>query len=225
VTESRMAEAVFDGLQLHSNEEHRAPHLKSLDLRTAAIVETSRLRARRRLTSNRRITERGASRDLPCTILRRSHMDPGFVLVFDLSVVHLRDVVDRSIAALHCRLPIASWPRKLAHVRGRIAEILASVASAAQPVAASLANGRADSIRREVLQGSQHLAERARSLQKASDSAARQLVQAGLFERPRPSARPRNAERSLLAAPDVQAATGEVTSTAQLCALLVVLPR
>jgi hypothetical protein len=225
LTESRMAEAVFDGIQPQPNGQSRAVRVTSLDLRGDAIREADRLRARRRLTSGPRTTDSGASAALPCAILRRSQLDPGFVLVFDVNVVHLRDVVDRSVVALHCRLPLASWPRKLADVRGRITEMLALVTPAALPVAASLGNCRSDSIRREVIRGSRRSAERARSRQQASESAARQLVQAGLFERSPPRAMPWKSDHPLLPTPHVHDAPEDVTSAVQLRALLVVLPR
>jgi superfamily II DNA or RNA helicase len=225
LTESRMAEAVFDGIQPESRDQPRAPLATSVDLRTDAAREATRLQARRTLGSRLPATGCGASAYLPATILKASRLASGAVLLFEIDVVRGRDVLDRSVVAFHCRLTMSSWPRRLADARRRITAILESVTAAALPMAMRAANDRADSIRDDVLRASALSAQRARTLQQAPASAARQLVQAGLFERSRPRATPGDSEPSLIHPADVPVESRDLTSTAQLRALIVIPPR
>jgi superfamily II DNA or RNA helicase len=221
-TESRMADAVFDGVPPPSEDELRAVRIVTMDFRSDAIREAHRLEARRRLVSNRRTGMSPPSTHLACAVLKRSELPAGLVLIFEINVLHGRDIVDRSLAVLHYAVPVTSWPRSMADVRSRVANIVSSIRPVALSVAASLANDRANLIRDDVERALKRVAERAQSLQQASESAARQLVQAGLFERSRPRATPADCEPSLLRAADDQGASVEVGSAATLRALLVI---
>jgi hypothetical protein len=228
LTESRMAEAVFEGVQSPSeNSSSSRVARTTMNLRAEASHEARRLEAHRVLLSARGTSTPGG--EIPCAILRKSSLSPGLVLVFELRVLHAREILVRAIVILQCSLAVRLWPRKLSQLRGRISDVLSQVLPVVVPRATRLGNEHAESIRELVNRASARTRTRARLLHQMHESAARQLVQFGLFERRRSGAtfidhtttpfdptghQPKSTED----------ATG-VTSSADLCALLLIPPR
>jgi superfamily II DNA or RNA helicase len=228
LTESRMAEAVFEGVQSPSkNSSSSRVARTTMNLRAEASHEARRLEAHRVLLSARGTSTPGG--EIPCAILRKSSLSPGLVLVFELRVLHAREILVRAIVILQCSLAVRLWPRKLSQLRGRISDVLSQVLPVVVPRATRLGTEHAESIRELVNRASARTRTRARLLHQMHESAARQLVQFGLFERRRSGAtfidhtttpfdptghQPKSTED----------ATG-VTSSADLCALLLIPPR
>jgi hypothetical protein len=125
---------------------------------------------------------------MPCAILRRSTLPPGLVLVFELRVLLAREIVEQSVRAFHCGAIWRLHSRKISHLRARIVEILPDIMSSVAPVATRIASDRVESIRTKVTEATARRHTRARLLQQMHESAARQLVQIGLFDRRRSQA-------------------------------------
>jgi hypothetical protein len=231
VTESRMAEAVFDGAAPSVDDaSSRAVEAIPVDLYEDAIVEARRLDGRRVLTSSRKSFVGAAASDIPVTTIRRSSLASGVALIFELKVVEAGEVLERTLAALHCSVGLEYGSRKAAVLRRRVSEILAAATPAALPEALRLAEARAGALRFRAEQASMRTRDRAHSVVRTHESTAHQLVQIGLFERQRsqpidPFQRPAALFDADALARASDAAEPRIGAAADLRAVLLILPR
>ncbi|MGB2715543.1 MAG: DEAD/DEAH box helicase [Vicinamibacterales bacterium] len=231
LTESRIAEAVFDGEPPRPD---KTPTPRGacipIDLHADAVIEARRLEGRRVLLGSRRSIRPTASRDIPCTAIYRSSLASGIVLIFELKVLHWRETVERTVVALHCRIDLRPWSRKVSHIRGCVSALLPQVLEIAVPAVARLVRKRAEAIHVQAHEAWARTHARARSLQQLHGSAARQLVQIGLFERRQPRAGDWVHRTSAPLGPDrLERQTDPdepaISSSANLRALLLIPPR
>ena len=231
LTESRMAEAVFEG-ELRHPDKPSGPRCacSSIDLHADALIEARRLEGRRVLLHNRRFIRPTESADIPCTAIYRSSLASGVVLIFDLKILHRRETVERTVVALHCRIDLQPWSRKVSQIRGRVAGVLPQLLAIAAPKVTRLVRKRTEAVHLQAHEAWARTRARARSLQRLHESAARQLVQIGLFERRRPlAADPLHRTTALLDPDGPQLQTDNdasgISSSAKLRALLLIPPR
>lgn len=231
LTESRMAEAVFAGELPQPGNAPTFPSCRSsIDLHADALAEARRLEARRVVAANRTPIAPFRSGDISCAALHRSSLPPGVLLIVELNVLRWREIVERTVVALHCRIDLQPWPRKVSHVRRRLAAMLPQVLASALPTASRLVQERSDVITVQADAAAARIRTRARSLQELHQSAARRLVQRGLFERRRHRVADPIQPAAVL--PDANRPQGRtdpdapaVRSSARLRALLLVPPR
>ena len=205
VTESRIARAIFErtASELPDEIPDRVPApLASIDLRAEAELEVVRLTRQRTggnllpaLSRNDESEKRVASafrrkdRKAPGTgilvsTLTRSSLAPGIVLLFNLqlSTPH-GDIVEQFPAAVHVTFETEAWPRRPLHIKRRLAGLLPHVLAAVTPTVDGLGRQRFESVQSLLKAADDRMRRRARAMLEARDSAARQLVQVGLFDR------------------------------------------
>lgn len=229
LTESRIAQAVFEGQPPEATGTSSAASTRmSMDLHADAVNEVKRLQSRRVLL-NSSVTAANAT-DITCATLNRSRLAPGIVLIYEIQVVHQREIVERDLAVFHCDVLLQPWSRNTSLIRRRVAERLPPILSIVSPIASRLARERTERIRVRLITTSDRTRARARLLHQMHESAARKLVQIGLFER----RRTRNLDPFLhpsgfLAEGNVQIDADDeadrVTPSVNLRALLVIPPR
>jgi superfamily II DNA or RNA helicase len=193
LTESRVAEAVFGG-SLPELKGSASPEgdLPTLDLRADAEAETLRL-ARRRLAAvpvasafrrkARRTTRNGRLAGIPVTTLSRTTLASGLVLVFDLTcATQSGDVVERAPAIVHVSTGRIVFPWRPRELRLVLNELLPGVLTAVAPTLDDLQRRQLLAVRPRFHVSAGRLTRRAAAIADVHDSAARRLVQAGLFE-------------------------------------------
>ncbi len=172
LTESRVAAAVLSGRELAAPEGERSPAIADgahAELHTDAEGELQRLRDRRawRAQSVRDFNERPSAARLPMTALERTAaVDPHTRLVL-VYTVRLRDADGQVVHAELVPVALSDGHDEVAavtHLQHGLARRLGEIAGAHQSVAAALE-------------------QRERAIAAAIPGAARQVVQAGLFDR------------------------------------------
>ena len=197
LTESRVAEAIFEGRapQPPRNPAPEPPVI-TVPLAAESIVEALRLQRLRAALRDTATRER-PPHAIAVATLRRSRLAPGVVLVFDVDLIEpgANDVVERAVAAIHVEIAGSVWPRRPAHLKARIADSLPAILSAVAPVLDEVTAQRLNAVRPRFVLAAARAAARERRVRDEAASAARALVQAGLFERPwhRPAAPRRDA--------------------------------
>ena len=225
LTESRMADLIFDG---RLPEVDSVPSIQAarttLDLRADAMDEARRLEARRFLLTTGASARTGTG--IPCATLTRSTLAAGVVAIYDVQMMHGREILERRIVALHCRLATRHWARKTSDLRRQIAAVLPAIAAKASPIIERLGADRADPIRHDASAALERARSRIRSRQQLHESAARQLVQIGLFDRRHMRTDAASAASGLLhrgaAGSQVDQHSMAITSSADLRALLLI---
>ena len=183
LTESRIAQAVFERTAPELPDAPAGPvPVTSIDLRAEAEVEVARLRWRRMRDL---LHQRGNRHsEIPVSTLRRSSLAPGLVFLFDLHLSTPQgDVVERSPAVLHVAIVEHPWPRRPADIKRQLAALLPRVLGAAAPALEELGRQRLTSVQPLFDAAAARSRSRAQSILETRDSAARQLVQVGLFDR------------------------------------------
>lgn len=234
LTESRIADAIFEG---HPPQSVRpvtpAPPAITLSLAGESIVEALRLQRHRAAVRDTSAPPAGAAPAVAVATLRRSALSPGVVLVFDVELIErgASASVEREVAAVHVPFARAVWPRRPGHLKLRLAEVLPTLLQAAARVIDDLGAARLNRVQPRFAGAAARIAARERRVRDATGSAARQLVQAGLFERPwraattaRPAADARLPDEQVLH--DTPAGeTPDLIASSTLRAVLVVPPR
>lgn len=230
LTESRIARAIFERT-LPEVPEPGAEGISTavIDLRAEAEAEVARLMRRRQMLD---LPDRLA--DIFISTLRRSSLPPGIILLFNLQVsTPLGDVVARRPAAVQVSLATSTWSRRRAHIERHLSELLPHVLAAVSPTIDALGRQYLASVQPLFNAANIHLQFRAQAILEACESAARQLVQIGLFDRRSVrAAAQQQAARSVLqeVREDEQRtiagwARPPLTAAASLRAVLVVSPR
>jgi superfamily II DNA or RNA helicase len=198
LTESRLARAIFE----RTTPEVPEPGTDgiptaSIDLRAEAEMEVARLRGRRACV--RAKTEGGSDAILVST-LRRSSLPSGIVLLFHLQVSTPHgDVVARHPVAVQVLIAKSTWSRRPAQIKRHLSELLPHVLAAVSPTIDELGRQHLASVQPLFNAAITRVRFRAQGMREARESAARQLVQIGLFDR-----------RSVRAAAAQQQAAGSV---------------
>lgn len=240
LTESRVAEAIFEGtppdtLPVPTSD---APRVL-VDLRAEATAEALRLQHRRTLMALSGQSAFQSRAAIPVTVLRRSSLQPGVILLFERrSTGSSNAIVERSHVVIHVALRLADdralaqdralwldpWPRRPAQIRLRVMELLPAILAAVSSTLGEVGRRQLESVRPRYVAALLNHGRRESGISKRHDSAARQLVQAGLFDR-----RAVRASAARLRAADVfEEAThdasghGGLTSSADLRAVLLV---
>jgi hypothetical protein len=185
LTESRVAEAVFDRQPLDvSSESRRADPCEWLDLAAESRAEAARQEARRRLATvtSSQVVGRAAS-SIPVATLNRTTLRDGAILIVELKTgAAAGAVVERSIAAVHVRTARMLWPQKAADLEQRLADVLPALLAAATPAIEALGRHQRDVVAPPHGLNQSRLGQRARAISSIRDSTARRLIQAGLFD-------------------------------------------
>jgi hypothetical protein len=229
LTESQVARAVFEGRPCDPPAQTATSRsCRQLDLAVESLQEV------RRLTRHRAIARSTAARGrqisyVPVAVVRRSSLLPGVVLVFDLKGLSADgQVVQRSLTAIQMALTVAQWPRQPQQLRRELARYLPGLLEAAAPTLERVSRAALDNARAVFLQASDRARQRERAIAATTRSAAMQLVQAGLFDRPERlsrSTRHLTPGGDLLEPPETDRRPADLTSSADLRAVLLVSAR
>jgi superfamily II DNA or RNA helicase len=190
LTESRVAGAVFEGTPLDHPEMPeasmdpgpdavRAP----INLRGEALAEVARLRAHREWVAG--AAEPSIAGTIAATTVRvgRGRTPPGFLCIYTLSLAADDGVMAHTqVIAVHAPGEPDGMPRTAAEVRRLVQGFVESRGKAVHQAVRDQFAGPADLVAAEAGRAVSSLEHRERSLVAAMPSAARQLVQAGLFD-------------------------------------------
>ena len=187
LTESRVAQSVFEGHPCDLTAEPAMPApCVQLNLAAESDLEVQRLANRRLFASSARLP--GSSRphlSIPVTIIRRSALAAGVVLLFDLKIVSSKGaLVEHSLTALHLEMVVTAWSQRPRQLRQELERHLPTLLRAASPALDGLARRQLEGVRDLYLAADQRARHRERSIARIKESAATRLVQAGLFDRP-----------------------------------------
>ena len=185
LTESRVAQSVFERRPCELPAEAAGVPGVHLDLAAESALEVHRLTNRRVLASSVRSPRWERSRPTtPVAVVRRSSLASGVVLLFDLKVVSAKgELVERALTALHIEMTPARWPRRPRQIRQQLGQYLPGLLRAASATLDRLARRQLDGVRGLYLESHERGQRRERAQARARDSAAKRLVQAGLFDR------------------------------------------
>ena len=185
LTESRVASTIFEGRPPEPSRSSAAPPVVTPTLAADSIVDALRLQ-RLRAALRDTAAASAASHAIAVATLRRWGLAPGVVLVFDVEVIDpaANDILERAVAAVHVEVAGGVWPRRPVHLKTRIAEVLPAILRAAAPAVDDVAARRLSAVRPRFALAASRIAARERRVREETSSAARELVQAGLFERP-----------------------------------------
>ena len=191
LTESRVAEAVFEERQLDlRSEPEQSDPCVLIDLSAEGESEALRLRARRSLAmqSSGVRTRRGAS-IIPVAMLTRSALADGAILIVELKTsASGGEVAERSVAAVHVQTSPCVSSRKAEDLRLQLTRELPAILAATAPAIEQLGRRQLDEVRPRYVHNQARFETRARAISSVRDSAARRLIQAGLFDlRARPA--------------------------------------
>jgi superfamily II DNA or RNA helicase len=227
LTESRVAELVFDGAVPHpAGASGDVAHF-GLDLSEDALVEAARHERRSYVSATMRAQIHGHREGIPVSLLRRSSLPAGFVLIFDIKTCAFdRSVIERAAAAIHVAIALPASPRTRRRIKTTTNDLLSALRAATAPALEALECRQRDALRDRYRKAAERMEHRAGAVRKAHESVARQLVQAGLFDRrPRREARHRHdvLERDG-PANETSIGVADLTSSADLRAVLIVTP-
>lgn len=227
LTESRVAEAVFEGLPTDPPAEPvAAAPCVAVHLTGEANLEALRLQNRRTLASRARNTSaKHQRRATSVTVIRRSSLARGVVLIFDLKTAEPNgEMVERSLAAVHVVMTLPPWPQRPRQIGQRLSQFLPGLLRVVSPTLDQLGRRQLDAVRPRFLEAQGRARRRERAILNSRQSAARQLVQAGLFDRRAwRVARQDDAPREACTVPrDASTAIASLLSSASLRAVLVV---
>ena len=191
LTESRVAEAVFEGLS-RDGTAHAASdraiqtQTAPIDVTADAINEARRLQRRRDWVARK--SDRLVTRPRPricISVMRRFALPPGAVLLFDLTTALKsgRRVMECIPTALHVELSLPRWPSRPTSIKHLIQQILPSLLATVSPTLDGLRRNQLERIRPALSEALARSNRRDQEIANRSDSAARRLVQAGLFDR------------------------------------------
>ena len=228
LTESRVAELVFDGAVPHPAGAASGDVAHSrLDLSQDALAEAARHERRSYVSATTRAPIHGHRERIPVSLLRRSSLPAGFVLIFDIKTCGSdRSVIERAAAAIHVAIALPASPRTRKRTKTTTNNLLPALRAATAPALEALECRQRDALRDRYRKAAERMEHRAGAVRKAHESVARQLVQAGLFDRrPRREAgHPRDVLE--LDSPENKTSIGvaDLSSSADLRAVLIVTP-
>lgn len=190
LTESRVAAHLLGGAPLHEPVPRPVPKdVAPLDLREEGEAEAARLETLRRLDTTRREAARGRPRRgaiVPIARVRPKEAAPSSRLdvVAALTLVARQEgIVDRGLVTLAVELPGRRWHRQARSLKTQVDAALAAMRPALEPALRRQIDARRRAV--EPLRAVARAALRAREadLRVVLESTARELVQAGLFDR------------------------------------------
>jgi hypothetical protein len=225
LTESRVAEAIFEGHQPECAAENvpSTPCLR-LDLTSEAQVEADRLIWQRGARATGGIPRSPTRHGIPAAVIRRSSLARGIVLIFELRTAEPNGhVVARSVSAVHAAMTLPAWPRRSRLIRQRLSLLLPGLMAAVSATVDRLGQHQLDAVRPGHSEAASRAQRRERALLNSSQSVARQLAQGGLFQRPAHRSAPRATDRPPGLVPDAEVGSRTtLTASAALRAVLVV---
>jgi superfamily II DNA or RNA helicase len=228
LTESRVAELVFDGALPHPTGAASADvaHVR-IDVSQDALAEAARHERRSYLCATKPAQIHVRREGIPVSVLRRSSWPEGFVLIFDIKTCAAdRSVIERAAAAIHVAVALPGSPRTRRQIKTTTNDLLPALRAATAPALEALECRQRNALRDRYWQAAARVEHRGNTVRKAHESVARQLVQAGLFDRrPRRDAGHRH-DVLELDNPADQASIGvaDLSSSADLRAVLMVTP-
>ena len=183
LSESRVAAMVFEGRVPDLLPPPPPPALTFLDYAHEAGIEAHRLLDERRLSPAQSAAPKGRS-VLPVSMMRLHSFAPGLVLVFELRFTNVRsDVEHCEMVAIQLQTGTFRWRPSLADFRNRLAQTLPAFVAAARPAIVPLIQERMQRLQPSFETACRRMHQREEELQALDASAARRLVQKGLFER------------------------------------------
>jgi superfamily II DNA or RNA helicase len=228
LTESRVAESIFDGAVPHPPDAppQDDPHT-TVDLSLDAAIEAARHERRARFRVSALLHADGRRGSVAVTTLRRSSLQPGFVLMFDIRTSATnRRVIARDSVAIHAALALPVWPRKRLQIRRTVSDLLPALRVALSETLEAAQHRQRDGIRIRYQEAADRMSRRDRAMRRSQESVARQLVQAGLFERrPRRAVVARYDELASDGSTTAAGGSSELISSAELRAVLIVRPK
>lgn len=190
LSESRVAGAVLEGTALDDREMPEAsvdPGLEAvpapIDLRGEALAEVARLRAHREWTAG--AARHGVTGTIAVSAVRvgKGKTPPGFTCIYAASLVGDDGALAHTqVIVVHAPGEPVRMPRTAAEVRRLVRGFVESHGMAVHEAVSDTFADPADLVAAEVGRAVSSLEQRERSLVAAMPSAARQLVQAGLFD-------------------------------------------
>jgi hypothetical protein len=226
LNESRVASLIFDGVPTHSiDPPARDDQHVTINLSEDAAAEAFRHQQRATLRAATSIRN-GAPRSMVVSTLRRSSWPPGFILIFDIKTSAAdRTVLAGGPVALHVRLALPFWPERPRQIRRTIEDLLPALRTTVSPNLETAQRRQREAVRARYLDAAERMLRRDKAARSNHESAARELVQAGLFERrAKRDARSRHDELGFDGTVKDVAST-DLISSADLRAVLVVRPR
>jgi hypothetical protein len=227
LTESRVAALIFDGVTADVVDPPAEPDRQlTVDLSEDAVREASRHERREVLRGAlSRPSHRRRGR-IAVSTLARSSWPPGLVLVFDITIAAPdRSVIERSPIALHVDLALPFWPERPRDIKTLIEQLLPGLRAATAPHLETARQRQHARTRDRYQDAAARFQRRSTALRRNQESVARQLVQAGLFERrAKCETRPGRDELEFVGATE-EAAPSELGSATDLRAVLIVRPR
>ena len=195
LSESRVAAMVFEGGAPEDPPAASAPcPVVRVDYSGEAHDEAKRLLEQRRLAASLPSTVHGAA-GLPVAMVRLRGLEPGVVLVFELRFTAANgDVEERDVIAIHLKTGPLRWRASRCDFSHRLMRVLPTFAAAAGPTLRRLLRQRLQLLQPVLLAARRRAQQRDEELRNFDGSAARRLVQRGLFERRAPAVMPAPAD-------------------------------
>jgi superfamily II DNA or RNA helicase len=195
LTESRVADAVFDGIPPAVLAVPPAASPAALvSLETEGRAEAERLAAERAL---RRAPPAEGVFTVPVAAVRRRQLPSGVLLCFELETAERGVVHERTLAVLHASVSIREWRVRRRDLKARVCQLLPALLSVTSATVERLARDQTERMRPRFAQAADRLRRREQSIRDVHASAARRLAQAGLFERRGPQRLERSASELL----------------------------
>jgi superfamily II DNA or RNA helicase len=187
LTESRVAQSVFERrpCDLPVEPPPAAPCVH-VNLAAESTGEVQRLASLRQFAPSAQLpTQSRFHLSRPATIIRRTSLAAGVVLLFDLKVISSNGaLVEHSLTALHLEMTVTPWSGRPRQIRQELARHLPALLRTAAPTLDRLVSRQLEGVRGPHHAADQRMRRRERSMMRVTDSAATRLVQAGLFDRP-----------------------------------------
>ena len=191
LTETRVAEAVFDGVRPEPGREPDRPaSCESVDLTTEAGDESRRLERQRGVIHTLALRRPRDSRAcIPVTLVRTCRA-PGIVLILALNTSTGDDVViESSLVAIRIETAERKWPRRSLHIKEDLSRLLPHLRAAIALPLQELESHQLRAVDPFLRASRERTRRRDEAIRRDESSAARHLVQAGLFAWQAPSAR------------------------------------
>jgi hypothetical protein len=156
----------------------------SVEMTLDGVLEALRLEQRRALSAAMTTPHPVSKATIPIATLRRSSLPQGVILLFDVETGPANDQpLERSLGCVYAELDAMAWPRRHALLRRRLAGILQGLLAAVAPTLEALQRRQREAIETRYVDARRRVLHRQAAVMAFQQSTARQLVQAGLFDR------------------------------------------
>jgi hypothetical protein len=185
LTESRVAEAIFEGVppDVPVDSDASLPCVR-VEMTFEAQSEALRLEHRRAVNAGTRLRDESVAATIPVATLRRSSLRPGVILLFEVETAPPdTGPLERSLECVYVPLRHLDWARRPALVRERLAAILPGLLAALAPTLEALQRRQLQAVQARYVEARHRALDRETATRRVLHSAARHLVQVGLFDR------------------------------------------